>query len=201
MDPFALPEEHCIEIIDFLDGDELYFQDEEQCGDYEADALQQCSRGLSRMILNNKGQYLVASKDLIPTFEDKTRRQLDCDSVLFMIKLYKNTEGGSLPVAIQIKSGDKLKSLKCEEKEKKVLLVEGEAPGYIENNRHAMVFYMKVVEDVHDKYTFQSALWSDWYLAFEPDDSQYKLVLKYMGDEVDGHVDESVHFELQQKEK
>lgn len=47
------------------------------------------------------------------------------DNVLFMIKLYKNTEGGSFPVAIQIKSGAKLKSLKCEEKEnkRKVLLV------------------------------------------------------------------------------
>ncbi|KAK1153490.1 interleukin-18-like [Acipenser oxyrinchus oxyrinchus] len=203
MDPFGLPEEHCIEVIDFLDGEELYFQDEGKCGDYEADALEQCRQGLSRMIRNNKGQYLVASKDLILKFEDQTRRQLDCDNVLFMIKLYKNTEGGSFPVAIQIKSGAKLKSLKCEEKEnkRKVLLVEGEAPGYIENNCHAMVFYMKVVEDIHDRYTFQSALWSGWYLAFEPEDSQYKLVLKNMEDEVDGHVDENVHFELEPQQK
>ncbi|MGH0182228.1 UNVERIFIED_CONTAM: hypothetical protein FKN15_008924 [Acipenser sinensis] len=63
-----------------------------------------------------------------------------------------------------------------------------------------MVFYMKVVEDIHDRYMFQSALWSGWYLAFEPEDSQYKLVLKNMEDEVDGHVDENVHFELEPKQ-
>uniref|UniRef100_A0A0E9X6I1 Interleukin-18 n=1 Tax=Anguilla anguilla TaxID=7936 RepID=A0A0E9X6I1_ANGAN len=169
--------------------DEIFF--EVMNTDYESDGYKKDKKCLTRVIQNNKKQFLVVDAECL-RFEERNKRESRKEECQFSICCYQNSDSGistGVPVILMgLDKGENRIICCCDNAKGKGVYAkpqEQPLPTYIEESSHNAVFFLQSVKGQSNFYRIKSSLWPNLFLGFEEEgDDLVKLVLREAGEDV-----------------